>query len=176
MRRKFPMKGQLSVDFIVALIVFISLSFYLAFQILNIVPNYLQEVRLQEIRSEAFQISTLLVNDVGLPQNWHDLDDDDLDEIERIGLSGSLTRTNIVSIQKLDTLQEICSSDERDGLFKKWFATDLTISILVFDRTDGEILLDCIPVSPTSPVLVATASRIVSFTDGTYGEVVLQIW
>lgn len=167
------MKGQLSIDFIVALIVFISFSFYLAFQTFSIVPTYLQEAKLQQIRSEAFQISMLLVNDMGLPQNWESRK---LDEIERVGLSGSLARTNIVSLQKLDALQKICSSDERDELFKKLFATNLTISILVFDRIDGDILLDCIPASPSPPVIVATASRIVSFTDGTYGELVLQVW
>jgi hypothetical protein len=65
------MKGQFSVEYIVSMTIFIGFVTYIIFSIWRFIPNYLSELRNERIRSEAYQISELLINDPGEPMDWN---------------------------------------------------------------------------------------------------------
>jgi len=65
------MKGQLSfVEYLVSFLVFITFISYFFLRIINETPIFLNEIRNERIRAEAFQLSEILVNDPGEPINW----------------------------------------------------------------------------------------------------------
>ena len=57
------MKGQISIDYIIAIVIFIFFVIYFLFEITNIVPKFIGQIEEQEIRSKAYQISEILIND-----------------------------------------------------------------------------------------------------------------
>ena len=56
------MKGQISIDYYVSLIIFIFFVVYFLFQITNLVPVFIGQMEEQRMRSETYQISELLIN------------------------------------------------------------------------------------------------------------------
>jgi len=66
------MKGQISfVEYIVSITIFITFAVFFFYNLLSFMPTYLNEIRNERVRSEAYQISELLINDLGEPVNWH---------------------------------------------------------------------------------------------------------
>ena len=90
------MKGQLNLEQIVAMTLFIAFSSYVFFTVFNLVPRYTSEVRSERLRSEAYQMSELLINDPGSPANW-----DKIVKPSRLGLSDETANlTNFISKSK----------------------------------------------------------------------------
>lgn len=175
------MKGQVSLDYYVALVVFIFFVVYFLFQVVNLVPNFLGLMEEQRMRSEAYQVSELLVNDVGSPANWDD--ELSLSNINRIGLSDeNQDVTNLLSVSKINRLDSLCESEGQEFLRQK-IQTDLQFSVFVIDRTDDSVRLDCLPpdtnTTTGAPLLrgfAVTMSRVVAFSDGDFGELKVQMW
>ncbi len=65
------MKGQFSVEYIIAITLFVSFVFYIFFNMLKYLPAYSGAVSAEFVRSEAYQISELLLNDQGEPTVWY---------------------------------------------------------------------------------------------------------
>jgi hypothetical protein len=180
------MKGQLSIDYVVALIVFIGFTSYIAFQLLSIMPNYSREVKLNDLRSEAYQISNLLINDYGLIEDgglfadWERIADDgfvdntEVQKLKRVGLSLS-DETNHLSSEKVDALEKICQRSDWYTHMKMWMDTEYRMSISVNDRLNGVQILECLAQPPGSQSVVRV-ERTVSFDDGAYGDLVLEMW
>jgi hypothetical protein len=165
------MKGQFTIDYIMSLIIFIIFVIYLILQITQIVPAYLYEVTNQRLKSEAFQISEILVNDPGEPIGWS------MSQLpDRIGLSNQTqNKTNLMSMNKISDLYTICQSGY-DSVKTK-LDTENQIAIYV-NKTDGTELLKCEPPSPPSNLVKVSIKRIVAIDNppGTVGILYLEMW
>lgn len=69
------MKGQLTFEQIISLVVFVSLVSYILYSVFSYIPAYLRQIRNEELKSEAYQISEMLINDPGDPPNWEKMYD-----------------------------------------------------------------------------------------------------
>lgn len=173
---KSQKKGQINVEYIVSLTVYITLATYIAFQLSQQTPVYLRAVREEYVKSETYQLSELLINDVGYPEDWNTLWPSSPSDIKRVGLSGGV-KTNLVSVDKIDALDDICSSDY-DNLVEMLGidVDDYQISVFVKDTTNDVILLDCSPTVITTGQSVESIRRIVALDSGDYGELIIQTW
>lgn len=170
------MKGQISFEQIISVIIFVAIVSYILFNVFNYIPVYLREMRNEELKSEAYQISELLINDPGDPPNWHTGVN-----INRIGLSNeNQNKTNLISYDKLDKLNSICfPPDYVDyDTVNKSISTSHQFSI----STSGikcPILVDCRPKATiqktgASPSLIR---RIVAVDKpSAYCELKIQVW
>jgi len=75
------MKGQLTTEYLISFVIFVGLIAYTYFSYTSNVPRFIEEVRRENIRSKAFQLSELLVNNPGERPTWDyvaecDLNDD----------------------------------------------------------------------------------------------------
>lgn len=172
------MKGQLTIQYLASFIFFIGLIVYVYFAYSANIPRFVQEVDKEDLRSKAYQLSEVLVNDPGHPINW------DGDSVDRIGFSDHHSnKKNLISKSKIDGFNNAfnCDTDFED--VQKKLALNESFSILIFNITDdgrreSPPLLSCI--SPTFPtrVINATVKRITAWNDsGTIklAELVVQM-
>ena len=73
--------GQVNVYFLMSIALFISLSIYLIFILIDYYPAKSESIRINSLYSKAYSLSELLIKDEGYPVNWDETD------IERIGLA-----------------------------------------------------------------------------------------
>jgi len=166
------MKGQLSMDIIVAMIIFIGFVIYVLFQVFLSTPAYRSQLTSERMRSEAFQISEILINDPGDPINWESLSDG---QINRIGLSNpQQNKTNYVSLSKANKLNTICSNNY--NLVKSKLGITDRFSLVVNKTTGGTNVVICNPSQPSTSPSKAIIKRIFAFDDGSVGNLVLQVW
>ena len=167
------MKGQISfVEFLVALLIFAIFVGYFSFRLLTYVPYYLNELKKERANSEAYQISEILVNDVGNPANWDDLP---FDQVKSLGLSDeSINKTNVLSFSKIDKLNSQCQADYAS--VKNLLQTDYDFSIYILNSETGVMLMSCQPSELIARNLNITVRRMISFNSGDYGELLLQVW
>jgi len=169
------MKAQISfVEFLTSILIFITFVGYFSLQILVFVPSYINEITGERLRSEAFQLSELLINDPGQPLNWHL----DFLNAERIGLSDhTLNRTNLLSGAKISVLNSKCQ--ENYDNIKSLLGTDYDFLILLIEGGTGELKINCHPTVTKFRQFNTTIKRVVAYNeDGTikYGEMILQVW
>jgi len=155
------LKGQLTIQYLASFIFFIGLIVYIYFAYSANLPAFVEEVRKEDVRSKAFQLSEVLVNDPGDPADWGPADPN------RIGLSDeNSNKPNLISKRKVDKLGLICSNF--DDVQQK-LALDKPFSIYVFeiDQTTGNRnqLLGC--ASPDFPktTINATIKRITALEE-----------
>jgi hypothetical protein len=163
--------GMFSVEYVVVLVLFIVISAYFTYRLLEQKPIYVREVQKEIFRSENYMISELLVNDGGEPQNWNLLSS----PIRRIGLlDTSKNQTNLVSRAKASALHNLCAGSAGYRNVKANFSASHNFSISVVDTVTGLTLCDCNP-SGNNEIL-ASFKRIVAFDNGDYGEVLVKSW
>ncbi|MEM5772694.1 MAG: hypothetical protein QXL86_00475 [Candidatus Aenigmatarchaeota archaeon] len=165
------MKAQISfVEFITAMTIFIGAATYISFQVSSFMPNYINEVRSQRLRSEAFQISELLINDPGYPIDWYK---GSFDNVKKIGLSDETkNKTNLISGIKLSSFFSNCSR-VREKL-------DVDYNFLIsFKNITGSITGNCISQTQAQRAINITIVRVVAYVEGNeirYGELMVQVW
>jgi hypothetical protein len=168
------MKGQLSMEVIVCMAVFIIFVSYLFFQILGIKPFYIQQIKAERIRAEAYQISELLINDPGEPIDWTTTN------VKRIGLlDHAYNLTNLISWLKVGNLSSLCSSNY-EVVREKIGVKDYQFSIIV-NKTDGGVPVLCYPPPQTirGGFLNFTIERVVGINTGNNivpGKVIVGVW
>jgi hypothetical protein len=165
------MKGQISfVEFMASMLIFIAFVSYFSIQILTFVPLYINEITAERLRSEAFQVSELLINDPGEPLNWNS------GNVKRIGLSDDKqNKTNLLSTTKISTLNSMCKSDY--NLVKEKIGLDHDFSLFLIDGKTNQIKIDCHPPVAEFRQVNITIRRIVAYEDGnSYAEMILQVW
>ncbi len=164
------MKAQISVEYFISLILFIGFIAYIFFQVLRFTPVYLTEIKNEEIRSEVYQISELLVNDHGEPANW------DLGTINRLGLSDETqNKTNLLSRRKINLIESRCSAGGYSDI-KTWIGTEHDFTIILTDLSTSSILINCKPDTFITRTINATVRRVVAFDSGNYGELIVEVW
>ena len=171
------MRGQISVDYYVSVILFISFVIYILFQLTRFLPTYINAVQDQRIRVEAYQISELLMNDPGVPVDWENLSEDNLGQIQRIGLSdGSQNKTNLVNIKKVRSLNTTCASVNGYNILRGTMGTEYFFSIIMIDKSNGELLVSCSPPEQFVRATKVDFRRVFSMGSNDYGELILQLW
>ena len=94
------MKGQITVEYLISFVIFIGLIAYTYLSYSANIPRFTEDVRKETIRSEAYQISEILINNPGEPVNWQSAN------IKRIGLLDErFNKTNLISEAKIDKLK-----------------------------------------------------------------------
>jgi len=171
------MKAQLSYDFYFSLIVFVIFVSSLFFRLITLLPFYSDEVNVQRLRSEAYQISQILINDAGHPGNWHT----DMPNAKRLGLADeTANKTNLISRAKAKAFNGLCNSAPDDSDYKK--------VIELMDIKDGFLLqltdkssapAQSVALCSPQEVSVKTRvniTRIVAFDDGAFAELSINVW
>lgn len=162
-------KAQINLEYIVSLTLFVTLAVYIAFQLVQRTPAYLKALHSEYIRSEAYQLSELLINTPGEPSDW---EIKSVERIKRFGLSGG--KMNLLSMDKINRLDSICTNYE--DVASRLGITEYQISIFIKDNTNEIILLDCLPSQVISRQDIVSIRRIVAFDSGNYGEFTIQVW
>jgi len=158
------MKAQVGFEQFAALFLFVFSVSFLIYQLLSYYPTYINEVRRQTLLSEAYQLSELLVNDVGQPANWN------LGNVLRIGLlNETLNKTNVISITKVKYANKTCV--ENYNSFKQLLDLKNDINFVVY--LEGSMIANCSRLLGERAVKI---SRIVSFDNGSYGELILWLY
>lgn len=173
-------KGQISLDYIISLVVFMTITLYIAFQVMRFAPLYLKEIREETLRSEAYQVSELLINDPGLPKYWDSLQVSQRDTIKRLGLSDNSSRMNLVSIDKANEFEQICNIENDYAMVEDRMGLDETgynMHVTLVDLVEDTIIIDnCQSTITSEGRQTAVVRRIVALTNGNYAELVLRMW
>ncbi|RLI81838.1 hypothetical protein DRP07_06525 [Archaeoglobales archaeon] len=157
----------------IAIVLFIMFSLYLGLELIRIAPVYLRELRNENVRSEVYQVSELLINDPGEPADWENFPS----AIRRIGLNSKReNRTNLLSSDKIRMFNQICEVQGRYDDVAKWIGTDYQFYIIMINKTDDAVLINCYPQDVTAKEINATISRLVAFDSGDFGELIVQMW
>ena len=133
------MKGVLNIEFIVSVIVFLITLSFVSMSIINNAPFLHQESFIENLKSNAYQVSQLLLLDEGLSDsgntNWNK------DNVVLLGLSAG--EEYILDQNKISELDNLCNEDYEKvrGLLAD-YKTYITLSII---RPDGSQILDCRP-------------------------------
>ena len=170
------MKGQLTIEYMFTFILFIGLIIFIYSQYSSNIPTFINEIKKEDSRSKAYQISELLLNDPGEPSDW------DSSSVQRLGLSDqTYNKHNLLSLEKITNLNSKCSDYSE---IQELLALNQTFSIRFYNITSTgirDILLDCSP--PQSLIarteLNTTVRRITSFVDSSgeksFGELVIEV-
>lgn len=172
------MKGQLTIEYLISFGIFIGVIIYVYLLYTRNIPNFLEEIKKENIRAEAYQLSELLVNDIGEPPNWNTLSDEN---IKRIGLADqNRNQTNFISKQKITGFDIKCDSDFSN--IQKWVGLNKSFSVLIFNINQGtgsrSLLADCTPPLIVRAALNATVKRIAAYEEGgtkKLAEIIVQV-
>lgn len=168
-------KGQINVEYFVSILAFIVFAMYILFQLIGVTPLYLNEVDREILRSEAYQLSEILVNDAGSPSNWETYPTPST-ILLRMGLSDETqNKTNLLSMAKVSLLDSLCDTDYNQ--VASWLDTYDYFSITIIESTTSTVVANCQPPTGTAVGLTnMTVRRVVSFDSGDYGELILNVW
>jgi len=165
-------KGQLSADFYIALIVFLGFLAYITFQLFQIAPASSANLKEETIRIEAYQLSELLINDGGHPNDW---ETKPLTDIKRIGLSDATKNVaNYLSSLKVDRFKAICA-DFND--IKNLLDIDDSESITFIEhKPTGDVTATCKSSVPIDRRTSFSVSRTVFVSGTSYPtEIVVEV-
>jgi hypothetical protein len=155
-------KGQINIYFLISVSLFISLSVYLVFLLLNFYPAQGETIRINSLYSKAYTISELMLKDSGYPDDWNP------ENVERIGLASAPYELNATKINRLSLM---CSPFNESAKIRLLNSTGLTDEMLAFTITylNGTTILSCSPFGEAginatlAQKRTAQMSRIVSF-------------
>lgn len=165
------MKAQFSIEYFTSLVLFVGFVAYIFLQVLKFAPAYIGELKNEETRSEAYQVSELLVNDAGQPSNW------DLSTVQRIGFSDeNYNKTNLLSRRKINLISGTGGCDAGYANVQKNIGTTHQFSLFLKDITNNNILISCTPPTVVPKTINVTVRRVVALDTNSYGELVLQMW
>ncbi len=171
-------KGQLSADFYIALVVFLGVIAYITFQLFQTVPASSANVKEESIRIEAYQLSELLINDGGHPNDWYDATKyPSVADIKRIGLSDSTKNiTNYLSRPKVDRFKIICTNNFSD--IKSLLDIKDEASFTLIEHTPaGDTVYVCKSTTPSDKRTSFNVSRTVFIDVTSYPtEIIVEVW
>lgn len=168
-------KGQLSVDFYVALVIFLGFLAYITFQLFQTVPESSANVKEETIRIDAYQISELLINNAGYPLNW---EIQPLADVKGIGFSDpAKNMTNYLLRAKLDRFNTICQTPTGYQDIKKILEIRNEMTITFIEHTlPADTTWVCKSSVPTNKKVAFNVSRTVSVGGISFGEIIVEVW
>ena len=169
-------KGQLSVDFFVALIFFLGFVTYIIFQLFKVGPVNDANIKEEAIRIEAYQLSELLVNNPGYPLDWEIKPL--LSDIKRIGLSDSTAnQANYLASQKISKLNSICNTPTGYNDVRNILDVKDEISISFIDHSGpSDTIWICKSTVLTNKKVSFNVSRTVSVGGTSFAELIVEVW
>lgn len=158
-------KGQLSADFYIALVAFLGFLAYITFQLFQIAPASSANLKEETIRIEAYQLSELLINDGGHPNDWETKAD--ITDIKRIGLSDTAKNiANYLSSSKVARFKAICANFND---IKKLLDIEDSESITFIEhRPTGDEITTCKSSAPIDRGTSFSVSRTVLISGTSY--------
>lgn len=96
------MKGQINLQYLIALIVFIAMVWYLTFQISSMIPTFRIESKKNILQLKAHRLTELLIKNPGEPVNWN------YNSVKRIGLADSFY---VLNQAKVETFRNLCKTN-----------------------------------------------------------------
>lgn len=97
------MKGIENFEFVLSVFVFLSTISFVSMTIINKIPDLHQDSVGDEIKTNSFIVSELLLFDRGYPENWNE------STVERFGFSNG--SRYVISKQKLIYFNNICKNE-----------------------------------------------------------------
>ncbi len=131
-------KGQVNIYFIVSIVLFLTLTTYLIYAIIDYNRIYRENIMSDILYTKSYSISDLLIRDGGYPENWNSTN------FDRVGLASEPYSLNLA---KINELEKICNSSAKIKKLKSSFGLmdeDLIIKIDYLNKTN---VLDCSPES-----------------------------
>jgi len=156
--------------------IFIGIIGYIYLSYSANIPKFVEEVRKEDIRSKAFQLSEILVNDPGQPKNWNEGG-----TIKRIGLMDqNSNRQNLISKKKVEKLDTDFDCDTDYDELQDKLAMNRTFSLIIFNITDDgkrEPIYTCTPPSVVGTINAKIIRIVVLNDSGTLSpaEVIIQM-
>lgn len=171
----------MNIQYMMAFIAFIGLVMYIYSSYSKNVPDFINEISKEAVRSEAFQLSELLINDAGEPSNW-----ETAGSPRRLGFSDELmNKSNLISKSKIDNFNGnydcMIQGDYDQVKSLLGLKTDQNPTIIISKIEDSAIrtpLLECYPPSASTGTLSSRVTRVVAYTEGAQeklGEVVVLV-
>lgn len=149
--------------------VFVIVLGYLSLQLFQVVPANTNLLKVEAIRIDAYQISEILVNDGGSPNDWNTKQ---INQIQRLGLLDTTqNKTNLLSSQKIAQFKTICNNNFNDVKNLLDIQNDFSISFVNYLTSDKWV---CKSNGKSSTSFNIT--RIVSIDGNALGEVTVQVW
>jgi len=164
------MKGQISIEYLIALSIFIGLISYIYLKYVGNISPFIEDVIKEEKRAEAFQIANILVNDPGEPVNWNANP-----PIQRIGLANESTNmTNCITRAKINALPSVCQN------LNNLLSIERPFNVLIFDvdlSNNGRRTLLASCMSPVLRIdqINATVRRYAVYDGGRIAEIIVQV-
>jgi len=178
------LKGQLTIQYLASFIFFIGLIIYIYFAYSANLPAFVEEVRKEDVRSKAFQLSEILLNDPGEPKNWNQ--STTYSELKRIGFADhDSNKNNLILKSKIDAFKTrwggSCGAPSKFKEIQEKLGLNQLFSILIFNITeDGnrQLLLDCVPSNFPKTSINATVKRITALNNSgkiELAEIIVQM-
>lgn len=159
----------MTVEYLISFIVFVGLIGYIYVSYSSNIPSYIIDVEKETSRSRAYQLSELLINTPGEPENWYQLSSD---QIKRIGLlDENLNRQNLISSNKTERLNNdfSCSTEASYSQLQKKLGMEGEYFSIIVSEIDNSgnrnLLYACISPSSVVRPINTTVTRIVAFND-----------
>lgn len=165
--RKPPesVKGQFNIEYLVALIIFISIIVFLSVQLAQAVPQFHTDSISNRLQAQAFRVSDTLVKTPGEPARW---------EQTSARVYGFAEAPYVINTTKLSTFNTQCLSDyaETKNTLGLAAVADFQMRVLV----NGTTFVDCgqrrVPLEAIQIIIRRTA-----FTpNGEPVELFFQVW
>ena len=162
------MKAQLSLEFYASIVIFILFATYVFFQLLGIEPQFMSSLNNERLKSEAYQVSEMLVNSPGNPADWPGK------SVTSIGLSSNLNDSNLLSVQKISAFNSLCGSSYDN--MRSIIDTEYQFSVTLTNISGGSsTLINCNSTTPMKTIR-ASVTRIVALDSGDVGELKVEMW
>lgn len=166
------MKGQTSVEYYISITVFLFFIALIIARTAGVVPEYTNQVKIQELRSEAYALSEILLNNPGIPGDWESFPPE---AVTRFGLASGDTKLNLLSSSKLSALRAICSNPNLMDEMRESMNAKFRFSIIFTNRVSGDTFSCEDVVTPISTAERASISRVAAIDNGQYGELIVQV-
>lgn len=160
--------GQMSIEYLVAFLLFASILLYLSMQVANTIPNLRYRSMRNVKLSKAYRTTGFLIKNPGHPDDW-----ETGGNVERYGLA--LEPYNL-SVDKLKEFNSSCNENYTQ-VKSKLALNRSDFEISAFNVSSGNILyLDCERGHIPGGVIVEKLQRYAALGDGTKTRLVFRIW
>ncbi|MBU5690112.1 MAG: hypothetical protein QXM68_02640 [Candidatus Aenigmatarchaeota archaeon] len=163
------MKGQITIEYLLAFTIIIGVLSYIYLNYNRFIQPFIEIIEKEDKSAEAFQISELLLNDPGEPQNWHSTGN-----IQRIGLAEVNSKQNYLSLDKINALNGLCSNYNE---VKRLIGAERNFHLFIFSIDNSgnrNLLASCLPPQIVKEQINITISRYAVYQNGLM-ELMVQI-
>ncbi|QQG39780.1 MAG: hypothetical protein HYS81_05465 [Candidatus Aenigmatarchaeota archaeon] len=164
-RRGNGSKGQFNIEYIVALIIFISIIVFLSIQLAQAVPKFHGDSVTNRLQAQAFRVTDDLIKTPGEPQRW---------ESASAQAFGFAERPYLINATKLAAFNTTCLADYEGtkNTLGLSLQSDFQMRVLV----NGTSAIDCgqrrVPLAATQLVVRRTAYT----PAGEIVDMTFQVW